>query len=72
MSQLCLVAKCKDCQDRYAETSKDKNNPYGDDDSEFCLVLEWKIKPEIIKTVADTKCPKCGGENWYLTDGWEH
>ena len=35
MSQQVLIVKCKDCQERYAESSKDKNNPLFDDDAEF-------------------------------------
>lgn len=72
MSQQCLIAKCHECQKRYAESSPDKNNPFFDDESSFCLVLEWKNKDEIIKTVSEQKCPKCGSEDWYLTDASEH
>ena len=61
MSQLCNIAKCKDC---------DAKNPNGD--NEFCVVLEW-LKPEDIKKKIDeTKCPNCGSKNWYLTDATEH
>ena len=72
MSQQVLIAQCSDCENKYAETSKDKNDPYGDDNSSFGLVLEWKNKNEILKEIAKTKCPKCGSENWYLTDISEH
>ena len=68
MSQQCLRAKCRSCQERYAETSKDKNNPFFDDDADFGLVLEWKSKKDILEKVGETKCPKCGSEDWYLTD----
>ena len=67
MSQLCNIAKCKDC----AEKSKDKAFNWGED-AEFCVVIEWLNKKKAIEKIKETKCPQCGGNNWYFTDATEH
>lgn len=61
MSELCNIAVCRDCE----------NNP-NVQDPEFCIVLEYLNKEEIIKKIKETKCPECGSENWVLTDVTEH
>ena len=72
MSQLSLIAKCRNCEENQAQTSPDKNNPFFNGDEEFGLVIEWLNKQEILKKVSETKCPTCGSEDWYLTDSAEH
>ena len=72
MSQQVLIVKCKDCLERYAKSSKDKNNPFFGDDAEFGIVLEWLPKNEALKKMNEAKCPNCQSENWYFTDASEH
>lgn len=67
MSQMSITARCKDCAE------KDKDTPFSwGEEGDFGLVIEWMGKEEIIKKVKETHCPKCGGDNWYLTDSAEH
>lgn len=63
MSSLSNVAKCHDCE------KKTKDTPFNwGDSASFDITLEWRGKEEAIKTLQETKCPTCGGENWYFTD----
>ena len=67
MSQLCNIARCKDCE------QKSKNKPFNwGEDAEFCVVIEWLTKDEALKKIKGIKCPKCGSDNWYFTDAIEH
>jgi len=37
-------------------------------EEEFYLVLEWSSKEDAMKTIQNTKCPKCGSDDWSFTD----
>lgn len=39
-----------------------------DCEEEFDIVLEWHNKESAIEEIKKAKCPKCGSENWYMTD----
>lgn len=53
------MAMCKDCEtkDGWEKTES------------FCVVLEWLSKESAKAEIEKTKCPKCGSDNWYFTDG---
>lgn len=63
MSVSTLIATCRPCQKK----AQDSLNPI----SEFGIVLEWKGKTEAMKEIENTKCPDCGSDDWYFTDGVE-
>ncbi len=42
-----------------------------DCDEEFYMDMEWFGKDSLIKKAEETKCPKCGSENWSMTDSCE-
>ena len=37
----------------------------GDD---IIVILEWRSKQEAIKEIQETKCTKCGSDEWSFTD----
>jgi len=32
------------------------------------IEMEWMQKEEFIEYIMKTKCPRCGSDNWMLTD----